>query len=540
MIKSYDVFLEYLSSDEIIRLPDGQKIKIWEKLFLLAKKHRCFPDAVWIMPDEKITLLEKTAEKLSPSDPKYLYGHLFSYKNTVFYKQDENWQTYEKRIQEKRLESLKEIYKDNKTNSILEFTEVVDEPMIVGSEFAIIAKGEDDHKLLPLLLNCQEEYKKQFIKGYVSFRYQEKRIEWIETLNTSNWTNEQKCNFLLFLPFNHEIWKKADEFLGKHIDCYWKNINIIPINTTGNLLPAINNFLKYGRYLLALSCIYSHFKSQNEFLKEQAIKSLIGGISSDESIIKKMNPYQLIEMIKMLQNDSNIDENKLYRIEWAYLSLFYSNYNADYNVEPKFLEKKLSQKPDFFVKIIQLLYCSQNDDKSKKKINRQMKNQVENAYKLLYHWRHPPGKMNDGSFSDKVLKEWFSEVKKHIAESDSFEVAMIHLGHVLFYAGPDSNGLWIQQSVAEILEDNDDIRQGFKLEVYNSRGTYIVDPSRNGEKELADSWRKKAEEIEKLGLTRFASFLKDLAHSYDPEEERVIPIHSKKLENDEDGVNNDD
>jgi hypothetical protein len=100
---------------------------------------------------------------------------------------------------------------------------------------------------------------------------------------------------------------------------------------------------------------------------------------------------------------------------------------------------------------------------------------------------------------------------------------MNHLGQVLFYTPPNSSGLWIHQSVAELLDekDNENIRKGYAIAVFNSRGVYTVDPSGEPERQLACSWRQKAEEIEKLGYIRFATCLREIADSYDREAERV-------------------
>jgi hypothetical protein len=96
---------------------------------------------------------------------------------------------------------------------------------------------------------------------------------------------------------------------------------------------------------------------------------------------------------------------------------------------------------------------------------------------------------------------------------------MEHIGHVLYYAPADPNGLWIHKSVAELLDDRDaeHERQGFSIEVFNSRGAHWVDPTGKPERELAEMWRKKAQLLEAEGYIRFATELKKIVKHYEEE-----------------------
>jgi hypothetical protein len=280
---AFNTFLEYLSSDEIVRLPDEQKQPIWETMILFAKKHRDFSDAKWALPTETVDLLEEIANKIAPSRPDILYRHLFSKNDFDLMDRNIEWQKRQDIISNKRIEAVKNIYEINKTNSIIAFAENVETPEKVGFSFSHIADEEVDHELLPVFLDNEELLKKQFIGGYILGRYQKEGLHWIESLSITNWSTEQKCNFLLFLPFEEEIWEKATELLGAQVGNYWKNIKVNPFVTQSSLLLAIECLLKYGRPRLALECIYAQYQSKKEFFKELAIQALIDGVSSEET-----------------------------------------------------------------------------------------------------------------------------------------------------------------------------------------------------------------------------------------------------------------
>lgn len=537
---SFNSFLDYLSSDAIIKLPDDQKQPIWETMNGFIRKHRYFSDAKWALPLETVDLLQQTADKIAPTNPENLSRPSFSDREYDFLDRDIDWDTQQEILLKKRIDAIKQIYETNKTDSVIRFAEHVENPETVGNSFARIATEENDNELLPFFLDSQEQYIKQFISGYIWARYHifhKIGLDWIDSLHTEAWSIGQKCTLLINTPFEKEIWDKADELLDDHVGDYWKKITINPFSPKSHSLQAINCFLQYGRPYLALDCIYAHYFSKKEFFKEQAMKALITGISSKEPIVA-LNAHHVTEIIKILQDDPQINEEELIKIEWVYLPLL-KRYN---NAEPKLLEKQLSQKPEAFIEVIKLVYRSKNQT-NEKELDEARRKTALNGFEILREWKRPPGKMDDGSFSCNSLKSWYNEVKTKTIESGHYEVAMTHLGHVLFYTGSDPNGLWIHQTVAELLDekDGDDMRKGFSLEVFNSRGIYSVDPSGKPEKGLAALWKCRAEEIENFGLIRFASSLREIADSYIREAERVKSEYQTEQENaDNSGLDNGD
>ena len=100
---------------------------------------------------------------------------------------------------------------------------------------------------------------------------------------------------------------------------------------------------------------------------------------------------------------------------------------------------------------------------------------------------------------------------------------MQEFGQVLFYAPPDPDGLWIHRGVAEVLNAKEagDIRLGYEIEIFNSRGAHFVDPEGKPERELASRYRQQAEEVEMAGYHRLAISLREAAVSYEREAEQI-------------------
>jgi len=121
-------------------------------------------------------------------------------------------------------------------------------------------------------------------------------------------------------------------------------------------------------------------------------------------------------------------------------------------------------------------------------------------------------------------------VKEICIESGHWEVAQVNIGEVLIYCPADQNGLWINKTVADALNSDDakDMRDGFRTAFFNSRGAHWVDPTGASEKELADQYRQKANDIEKAGFFRLALTLRALAEGYDREAEQNIEEHNRR------------
>ena len=520
---AFDLFLKYLSSEDVTKLTDENKQSIWENMNTFIKEHRRYTSAKWALPVEKVNSIEEVASMLAPLNPEILYRHLFSNRDFDLIEGDD----WEANLQSQQVESLKKIYAIKQNSSIINFSKNIEDPSKVGFAFAEIASDEDENKLLPSCLDDQ----KQFIGGYIQSRFHKRGFKWLNGLDNSKWSLDQKCELLLNCPFENKIWQKADELLGKDVGRYWEKTSTHSYSSQSNLTPAIKKLLKYNRPILAINCIFADlYKEHTLPPKELIIEALVNAVTSEEHL-NLMNPSYMPKLIKKLQDDPRINDDDLFNIEWAYLS-FLDRYS---DAKPKLLEKYLSQKPKYFIEVIQLVYGSKNENKDEQNLDDSRARKVKNAEKLLFYWKHPPGKMDDGTFSSDALNEWYEEVKEKTIESGYFEVAMEHFGKVLFYAGADSNSLWIKESVAELLDkkDNSDIREGFTAEIVNSRGIYNVDPSGNAEKELAKKWRSKAEQVEEKGFIHFTTVLRQQADLYDLYAERTIAKYKAQFPNDD-------
>lgn len=516
---AFDQLLQVLSSHSISELPEEQRLSIWDHLTKLTNKHRRFSDAKWALPDELITRIEQVAEQLAPTNPFNLYQHLFSDRDFELYEENGDWEEQRKKLDTRREMAISEIFNQHGIGGVIQFSESVSSPGQVGHALGAIDDSVIERAFLPHLLDAADNKRKALVSGFIWRRYHIKGWKWCDGIDKSDWTPEQIGQFLACLPFTKEAWDRASEWLQVHENEYWSRTDANSYQATGELSIAIEKLIEHGRPYAAINCLGRMRHAKQPLDSNQCVRALLAALSSSEPSYA-MDQYHIVELIKFLQEEPSVNQDDLFKVEWAYVPLLDSHSDA----APQLLESRLANDPEFFCEVIRLIYRSKKEDQSSIEPTEESKAIATNAWRLLHEWKTPPGKQKDGTFSEERFTEWLEKVKELCTASGHLEVALINIGEVLIHTPPDPDGLWISRTVAAALNDRevDDMRNGFRTGTYNSRGAHWVDPTGKPERELAEKFRSKADEIENAGFQRFAITLRGLADGYDHEAERII------------------
>ena len=521
---SFDKILEHLCSEAVCSKSEYERLGLWASLTKFASKHRRFSNAKWAMKGESVSKIEAAAAKLAPDTPLNLHRRLFSIRDFDLYEENDNWEEQRQKLEERRQQAIKDILAYGGLEAVIRFAESVESPSHVGHSLGVIAEAEIDATILPALLETENKKLAQFASGYVWSRHYKHGWAWVDGLDKSGWSVSQVAQFLSYLPFTEETWSRSTAWLGESEREYWKRTTISPYQANGDLGAAIDKLIEYGRPHAAINCLDRMLHDRQPLDKSRSVKALLSAVSSAEPSYE-MDAYHIVEIIKALQDDPGTDPEDLFRVEWAYLPLLDRYHDAS----PRLLENRLASDPAFFCEVIRLIYRSKKEDKSEKEPSEQDRSIATNAWRLLREWRTPLGTQPDGSFSREQFKRWLEHTKEACAESGHLEVALTHVGQVLFYCPPDPQGLWIDQTAADALNgrDAEKMRSGFSLKAFNSREVHYVDPTGKPERELAEQYRKKADEVENAGYQRFAVTLRTLAESYDRDSDSVVAEHHR-------------
>jgi len=521
---SFDKLLGYLKSKKITGSSEEKRALLWDELLKFAVKHRKFSDADWALPTELVEKIEEVAKKLTPRKPKNLYRRLFDEGAWDLYEEKGDYQAQEEKLKKCRQDAIRAIIADGGIEAVFQFAETIGFPQEVGGSLGVVAEDDVDSVILPDMLEIESGKLDLLVRGFAWSRHFIKGWEWIDQINVSDWPTKQKAKLLTYLPFAVEAWNYAEKLLGDDEVEYWRKVNINPYRAKDNLNLAIDKLLKYNRPNAAISCLHRILHDKKPLDKTKAIDALLKAVSSDEPAYS-MDTYNTVEIIKALQDDPEINQDDLFRIEWAYLPLLAG---PGKRASPKLLEQKLASDPDFFCEAIRLLYRSKDKTESDREPTEQQKMRAQNVWKLLNDWRTLPGRNPDGSFSVEKFNRWLKSVKTKCEKSGHLEVAMSTIGTVLIHCIPDPSGLWIHKAIAKALnaEDAEKMRNGFRIGIFNSRGVHAIDPAGKPEKKLSAKYRQQAEEVENAGYYRFAITLRGLADSYEHEAGRIIEEHN--------------
>ena len=311
--------LSHLSSESVVGLPKPERLPIWEKLDQIIRRHRKFSDADRAFPEETIAKIEETANLVSFSSPEFKYRHLFSNMDLDILDEKGTYEEQRERLDKARQVATSEILGDGNLNACLDFATNVASPYEVGCALGVIASDDVEGMILPSLLNSEDDTLARVVDGFISTRFRNLKTDWVDTVLGRDWTSGHRAKFLILLPFEEEIWKRASSHLGDaHEALYWRNVRVIPYGLYGDSTVAIEKLLEYGREGAAVMCAARTAHGKFRFDEVLATRALVAVLESENGIAELEN-YETVELIKQLQKSETVDQDALFKIEWNFL-----------------------------------------------------------------------------------------------------------------------------------------------------------------------------------------------------------------------------
>ncbi len=524
---AFDQLVDVLDSQAISELTEDQKLFIWNSLEKFTNKHRRFASAGWALPDEPITRIEDVAERLAPTNLFNLHQYLFNNPDFDLYDKNDSWKKQQKKLNGRREKAVRDIFQQNGVEGIIQFAKSVVSSDQVGHAVGIMEDEAIEQSLLPQFLDTEDNKHRALVIGFIWRRYRINGWEWCDSIDKSGWTPRQIGHFLTYLPFTKKAWDRVAQWLEGNQEEYWSITPALrPVDS--DLTIAIKKLIEYDRPGSAIKCLCYMMRHSNQPIRvDQCVSALLGAFSSKESIYNTPDGYQIVELIRFLQSEPSVSREDLLKVEWLYLPLL----GQDEEDGPKLLGSKLANDPDFFCEVIRVSYRSdKKEEQPAEEPSSETRALAESAFRLLECWKTIPGTQDNGKFNAEQFEKWIQHVKAICTKSGHLKLALLHIGKVLIHAPDDPEGLWIHSTVASTLDarDAEMMRSGFHEGTFNSRGVHRIDPTGKPEKELAQEFRRRAEEVENAGFHRFAVTLKGLADIYEREAERIIDQYSQR------------
>ncbi len=514
--KSLERALSILSSPNVLKKNDKFKEPLWTSLRKFCIKNRVYSDMEWSFSDNKLKYIDDVISLLKPksiiSQVKYLFDN-----NTSDWYESNNYSEEESKIVTKQKESINNIYNQMGIDGILELSQQVNNPFLVGRIAGYIDIKLDCTKIASLLCNQGKNFK-AFICGYLSECYDKGKEKWLFSFKDVNWDTTQKISFMTCMPLSSSVCKFGEKWLGENELLFWKAYQPLYISTEEKDRKfIIKKTLSFNRPDIAVK-LFSWIHFQKEIIDfDSCAKALID--LAQTNYTKTIKYWDIRQLITGLQKQKrNSEQNKaLIEVELLYLPLLDSNINN--GISPVALDSALAESPEFFHRVITYAYKS-NKTKSQDLDNIGL---GKNAYILLSQWKKMPGITNN-RLNFNAFNKWYSKAIELCKESGHLAVAQSHIGSVLINTPPDASGLWIDRRIAKLLDqkDNEDLRNGYYVATFNSRGAHFVDFTGEEDIKLSNIFLDKADKLEKEDFINFAKTLRLLANNYENEAKKAI------------------
>ena len=517
---AHDSLLNYLRSQEIVNLPESERLPLWESLDKIVRQHRkaAAADAQWALPEQALLKIEETANALAPQAPELKYQRLFSNQDFDLFDGRGNYDEQQERLDRERQVAVQTILAGDRLKDALAFAQNVAAPYQVGQALGIIASDKLETEILPTLLDTTEETEKQIAAGFVRRRYWKLKWPWVDAVLARDWTKAQQATFLALLPFEEDVWRRVAAQLGEQDEGrYWRNVVVNPYGAGRDLTTAIEKLLVYHRASVAVLCVSRTAADDSRFDESLATRALLA-VLEEPPDIERLDRHETVEVITRLQKSSTADRDALFKIEWNFLP-WLDQFSSG---SPSTLEQRLASDPAFFAEVVGLVYRSTKDEQDDDQPDAHRENLAQNAYGLLTDWCWCPGKLPDGSFDVDAFREWLSEARRLTEETGHWDITQIQIGKVLTHAPSDPNGLWIHEGIAEALNqrDTEEMRSGFTTALFNQRGVHDFTAGKE-EREFAQQYRTKADALEAGGFSRFATAMRGLVNEYEQDAKRA-------------------
>ncbi len=501
------------------KFTEEQREQLWSSLVETTTRHKRFAKAEWAMAADRVAEIDKVADDLKPTSPALLSKRLFS-RNSDLYEDTGDIEAQEKKIADLRTQAAENIYAAGGLAALLKFALEVDSTSELG--WAIGRSNiPSEVEWLPKLLADGNSPTTSMVRGFVRGRFfNHGEWTWVDALKIEAWTDLQRAQLFSVLPFCEETWTRAIAALPDNGRLFWQRTDANPYRAKTNLTIAIRHLLDNERPVDAIRALSYQIHQQEPVDEKLAVRALHDLLDHQEQFARSNDGYEVLEVIKALQDSTTVDPNDLFRVEWSYLPLLDDTRGSS----PKLLSQKLATEPTFFCEVIREIYRSKHDEAKKpEEPSEKKKKMAEVAFKLLRNWKRPPGKTDDGTFDAAVLKSWLADVRTLCETTGHVEIAETHLGHVLKYTPPDPSGLWIHKGAAEVLNEAnaEEMRSGYRCEWFNSRGAHWGTGGKE-ELKLAEFFKEKAVTVETEGFIQLGATLRDLAKGYEREAARDV------------------
>lgn len=479
---------------------DGEKCDLWIELCEL--KYRILSDAPDTIPDTPLYYaLCSTINSICPQDIMYRHKRLYLSQFHEFHTDENHW----KELEHQKDKAVCEIYSTLGLDAVIEFSISVNALSDTANRLGRHISVEGLKRTLPEYEKGEcEEFYSSLIKGFLY----KNGVSSIVQLDLLAFTPEFIAAVLRDAPFTSELINLIPQYLSGCEELFWETAVITPYDarySDYDIKGVVQTLLMYHRAAAAIDALGYDIKSAN--IEDSLLCTILLEAPLDKSF-GSVRQYSVCRIIQHLQDSDSVDIDTLCSIEYIYLPWL----DRHSSTQPRAIRYKLANDADYFCELMKITYKERHQEAVKKSVPRAVS---ERLFQLTFQYSIVPGTDWEGNFQPDIFTAWISIVKEWAKENDRFEVTMHTVGNGLSYARFDENNI-IDEAIMKELNsiENEEIRTGYRLGVFNQRGVHWVDPEGKPERALAAKYQQRADAAERLGYSRFSELLRSVASGF--------------------------
>jgi hypothetical protein len=526
--RSRNLLLDRLKSLPMDEIDPEQGRHLAKHLRKTICRHRDFADSSRALPAESVERLDQALSVFRPDSLSEQHAWLFAPWIELEGFRD-NYEEKYVEVDRLRGNALSEILDRDGFEGVLELARIVESPGHVG---ATLARCElvDDDLILPELLGATDPKLQRFAADYARGRIFRAGWEWVHSLSLDEWKTRDAAVFLSQAAFGAETWQFVDSQGEAVFREYWMTVPVYGGSglSQEQLSFACRKLMEAGRCEAAISILsgvtFDKVTASPAIAMDVLAACLEWRQSHPDAELHDETLRTIQRLFGWLQEavpfDNDEPTRRLAELERDYLSLL-----DGFGALPKTLVRFLSEDPEFFAKVIRIIFRTKKEQESDAESTEEQQHAASHWYRLLMNWKRIPGTQPDGSVNEEQLLRWLESTRALCRDSGHLEVADSKIGEMLasWPQPKDENTMWPCEEICDAIEEanSDDLDHGFQIGIRNSRGVTTRSPLDGGdlERRERDKCRRWAELCD-IDWPRTAASLRSVADSYDLDAQR--------------------
>lgn len=438
----------------------------------------------------------------------------------------------DKRIRDKRVGALKEINEIQGIDGLLDLAIHSGAPGVIGALSADRVLREE--KLLALLTQAFQKLSEAgpaarasewLIQGILgAITDDAERSTFLRSAITAIGP-EHAIRLLMLAPFGEATWALVGSCGEAAETQYWKEV--VPgwlHESPTELAKAVDMLMTAKRPRAAFALAkHSPEKLPIRMLVQMLTAMSQGGDEKPGEYL--LEHYHVEKAFECIDKSSDLSLEQKAGLEFEYIEVLDRGWDRRAKSAVPNLERYIEDHPEVLVQAIVWTYKRKDraEDPPEFKVDAKMaKPMAERGYKLIQALKRIPGSDEHDDVDFDRLANWVGIVRKSCDELSRVGIADFVVGELLASAPAGKDGNWPCEAVRKVMEDiqSEDMMRGAHTGVYNSRGVHTRGPGGDQERQLADKYRKLAQQIRASSPYVASELLLKLTDTYEREAAR--------------------